>query len=483
MQRRSSILLETAAWALVACATGAAIADSIHESLARYRTLDSGWSWDLAYYNQWCWAFTHGDGRITVQPIADYATEGPSVWKTNYLAPIRYAILPVYAQWPRPETLLIVHAIIFWLVLPASYSLVRSETGSRIAGLIAIGFVWLTPLFAPLALNDFRELQLGTPFVIWAVLGVRSRSIPIAVLGVVGVLACRQEFALFVATLAVVPPRQPESVVTRFRWARALWLVGLLWLTVMFFGFLVITCGWHTPEEYLLQFRRESPGLLTLLLTAAEILAVGMGAFGILSLAMPRAALLWVPWLWSLGNGRWAMRLLATPAWHHVRYAAPFAATCVAGGLLGGSRLWRFAGRFARPWAWRAAGIVVVATMLVVARSMVLEKWSRAPKPVDVAAARELWQWIKLVPPEDAVLAHYDVTAPLSSRRVIYSYVMRQNRPSGFPDALGNEIVWVFCRETDIDEETLRAQGFASIEAGPIWRIYRRGNGSVPGRR
>ena len=50
------------------------------------------------------------------------------------------------------------------------------------------------------------------PFVLWAVQGVRSRSAGWAALGIAGMLACRQEFAVMVATFAFLPPRRPESL-------------------------------------------------------------------------------------------------------------------------------------------------------------------------------------------------------------------------------------------------------------------------------
>ena len=66
------------------------------------RSCRSGWSWDLAYYNQWFWAVTQGEGTVTVRPISFYAKEGPSVWKMNYLAPIRLVLVAVLCDPSRP---------------------------------------------------------------------------------------------------------------------------------------------------------------------------------------------------------------------------------------------------------------------------------------------------------------------------------------------------------------------------------------------
>ena len=115
----------------MASLTAALTAVTTVQALQRYHELRTGWSWDLAYYNQWFWSLTQSDGQLSVRPLASYAEEGPSVWKMNYLAPIRFVLAPVYRLLPDPRTLLVIQNIIFWWVIPAAYTLVRSESGSR----------------------------------------------------------------------------------------------------------------------------------------------------------------------------------------------------------------------------------------------------------------------------------------------------------------------------------------------------------------
>ncbi len=128
--------------------------------------------------------------------------------------------------------------VMFWWVVPAAYTLVRSESRSEAVALSAAALVPLTPLFWPLVWNDFRELQLAGPFVLWAMQGVRSRSAGMAAAGIAGMLACRQEYAVMVATFAFLPPRDPETLSVTLRWRRTLFLIGLLWMFVGFFGYL-----------------------------------------------------------------------------------------------------------------------------------------------------------------------------------------------------------------------------------------------------
>ena len=449
-------------WALVVVITATVTATSLWVSLEMYHQFETGWSWDLAFYNQWCWAITHGDGLLSVRPIAAYATEGPSVWKTNYLSPARYAILPLYYHWPSPVTLLVI------------YGLVRHESGSMLAGLLALPLVLLTPMVIPLALNDFRELQLGLPFALWAVDGVRGRSKPLTILGVLGLLACRQEFGLWVAMLALVPARRPEAIDRSLRWCAWLWFTGLGWLFVAFFGFLVSMAGWTVPRQYLKQFQGVGLSLFEILNAALAIFALGLGSWGVLGLVVPRMAILTLPWLWSLANGRFGMHQLATSEWHHVRYTVPFLAWGLVAGLIGWSRGWQWAAHTHRTRLWR--GLLVASTVALMFPPFwfVQSKFQRVPRPIAAPDVEPTWCCIEQVQPGDAVLAHYDLTAPLSSRRLLYSYILDQNKPKGYPKNLPEPIRWVFIHPGNIIPQILIDQGFTPAYNGQTVQVFRR---------
>ncbi|GIW87755.1 MAG: hypothetical protein KatS3mg108_2079 [Isosphaeraceae bacterium] len=459
---------------LVAALTLIVLIFNLFLSFERYRLLRSGWPWDLAYYNQWAWSLTHGDGTLTVRPLAAYATEGPSAWKTNYLAPIRYLILPIYALHPEPRTLLAIQCILFWLVLPAAYGLVRSETRSIRAGLLILPLVLLTPLLWPLALNDFRELQLAIPFALFAVRGVRERSIGWTALGVMGLLACRQEYAMLVASLAVVPPQVRDPAPVRFRWAAALWFTGLGWFLIVFFGFLVWTSGPRTPSHYLDLFGGPRPGWLELAWAILQVVLLGLGPWLLLGAAAPRVLLIALPWLWSLVTGRWAMRMIGTLDWHHVRYTAPYVASGLAAGLIGASRIWRFARWLPQTRTLRLIGVAWTTLVLLLASTWVLERFARIPYPISPDEAATLWTWFRRVAPDDGVLAHYDVTAPLSSRRELYSYVLHPNEPPGYPDRLPASVRWVFSKGVQVPPQALQSQGFRLVHAGPVIYVWHR---------
>jgi hypothetical protein len=443
----------------------------------RYQEFRSGWPWDLAYYNQWFWALTHGESEITVRPLAKYAEEGPSIWKMNYLAPIRFAIAPLYLVLPDPRTLLVIQNIAFWWVVPASFMLVRSESGSRAAAVTAAALVPLTPILWALVWNDFRELQLGLPFVLWAIHGVRERSKGLTTLGIAAMLACRQEFAIIAATFALIPARQPESLSRTLRWRYLLVFVGASWFLFGFLGYLRFVVGRTAPGNYFQQFLTPKAPLLAVLETSGSTLVYALGAWSVLACLAPRVALIAVPWVWGPCGGEWSMKLLETESWHHVRYLLPMTALVLAAGLIGyartvswilrqrGGRLW-----FALFWIFLAGtGVAGVVSMN--------GRLSRVPIAMDAKEAAETWRWIDQVDARAGVLADYAVAAPLSSRPRLYSYVVNWNLPKPVPvryPELDTGIRWLFIRNDYHLLNVLLDQGFEVVHRGSTLTIARR---------
>jgi Predicted membrane protein (DUF2079) len=461
-------------WVVVWVLSAGLGAYNAREAIHRYREFRSGWSWDLAYYNQWCWAFTKGDGRISVRPAASYADEGPSVWRMNYLSPVRFLLLPIYTLRPDPTTILVVHSLIFWLCVPAAFGLARSECRSDLLALSTIPLILATPLLWPLAQDDFRELQLAIPFVIWSIQGVRARRVGLSAFGIGGMLACRQEFALVVAMLGLVPAREPEDVGRGYRWAWVTLFLGLAWMLWVFFAYLLASGHSYGPGLYLQEIQGGGAYLTATARTATEFLAIGLGSWAILACFAPRVALLAVPWLWSLAHGKWALGFIATTQWHHVRYTAPLVALVLSAGLIGYAN----AARWILAKHRGALGFVVIwvcALIGLLAPKATLDRWwAQAPTAIALSEARELWTWIDRVGPDDGVVAAYEVTAPLSNRRQLFSYVLERNEPKGFPDQLDASIRWLFIERSRFLPKAFEPQGFRHVYQGSFLSILTR---------
>jgi len=454
---------------------------SLNAAFRQYHEFRTGWSWDLAYYNQWLWALGYGDGTISVRPIASYAIEGPSVWKANYLSPFRMMIFPIHYLRPDPTTLLAIDCIFFWLLIPASAKLLVDESGSRIAALAALALIPLTPLVRPLAANDFREMQIAVPFALIAVAGWRQRHRGWAALGIGGMLACRQEWAVVVAMLPLIPARNAERPETTLRWTRAAVYLGIFWFAFAFLGYLRITCGPSSTTAYLKQFGGERPRLQDTLATAWDFLWIGMSAWIFPALLAPRAVLVALPWVWSLASGKWAIRFIGAEQWHHVRYCTPYFALFLAAGLIGWSKLWNGIRSRTNPKAapfilcllW-----VVMAVWLMGGQQRMIALMGGIPDPVPSEDVEPLWRIMAEVRPEDGVVAYYDLTAPLSSRQRLFSYVLNVNHPKGWPNALEPDIRYLFLEKGLKPVEIWESQNFRKIWSGRAYEVWRR---DVPG--
>ncbi len=468
------------AWLAIATLTTVLIVGNAREAIRRYRALDSGWSWDLAYYNQWFWSLTQGDGHISVRPVASYGQEDLSIWRGNYLAPIRLAIAPIYALRPGPETLLVVEAVLLWMVVPAAFVLARGESGSVLVGLASACLVPLTPLLVPVAANDFRELQIAIPFVVLAVEGMRGRRRWLATAGIVGMLACRQEYAVMVASMGLIPSREPEDLGRTARWVRATFYAGVGW-ALIFLLYLGMARGYGAITGYLEQFTGEKLPFDAALVVTGELILLGLGAWSAMLVGLPRMWLVVFPWAWCIARTGRSMGVLGTEYWSSVRYMAPLTGIGIAAGIVGlcrsarlidgpGSRLVAIAGRL---------GLIAVAALgLFAARAAIVSRIAYAPPAVSPVEAKELGEWIARVGPDDGVITDYPVAAPLSSRKMLRSYRMDQDRPTGFPH-VGPDFQWVFARPTELDPRYLTPQGFEIVYRGETtWVLHRTNPGS-----
>ncbi|MCY2934023.1 MAG: DUF2079 domain-containing protein [Planctomycetota bacterium] len=473
MKSRQNQILWLCVWVLYAVMAGV----TCRAAWVQYQSLETGWSWDLAYYNQWFWALCFGDETISVRPIASYATEGPSVWKMNYLSPLRFMILPLYKLRPDPTTLLYLDIIVFWLLIPASAKLVNNESESLSATVSALLLVPLTPLLRPLAINDFREMQMALPFAILAVNGWRERHRGWAITGILGLLCCRQEWAFVVATLAIIPARKPESIDKTQIWRSAVVMTGLIWFCGGFMIYLRQTAGKMAPQHFMDQFGGGRPTLVETLKTTWDFLWIGLSAWAVLALMAPRIALTALPWVWTLASGKWAIRFVGTEQWHHARYCVPFVALGLAAGLVGWSRLWN---KLEIRFGHRLRTLCMSLLWLVMFIFLVAGQWNMTtlmkgiPSRVPDQDVIPLWAEIAKVKPDDGVIAAYELTAPLSSRRFLYSYVMDVNKPKGWPHQIPETIQNLFLNKNLQPTEVWTGQGFERVWSGTGYDVWRR---------
>ena len=442
-------------------------------SMQRYHNFTSGWPWDLAYNNQWFWAMLYGDSTLSVRPINFWGNEGPWIWTRTHLDPIRVLCVPIYAMFPDPRTLLVIQNVMIWWVVPAAFSLLKSESGSDTVALTGASLVPLTPLMWPLALNDYREMELALPFVIWAIQGYRQRRHRLAMFGIIGTLLCREEFGLFVASMAILPPKHQEDIGTTYKWSRGVFALGVGWIVFAFFGYQFLVVSHSAPEQWVDHFGGSKMPFMISAESTLFLLIFGLGSWSFLALLAPRVAVLAVPWLFGLCRGRWDLRHLSSYTWGNVRYTTPIVGIVLTAGLIGYAALARWclsrrSGRSLLAGIWLAIAIGLLAS-----RGEVITLLTKIPQPISQADVAAAWPWIHRVKPEDGVLASYSISAPLSSRRFLYSNTLTINQPPRYPQ-LAPQISWAFLETHSHSSTLLTSQGFEVVYAGETLRIYRR---------
>jgi hypothetical protein len=98
---------------------------------------------------------------------------------------------------------------------------------------------------------------------------------------------------------------------------------------------------------------------------------------------------------------------------------------------------------------------------------------ARIPQPISPREAETVRSWISRVGPDDGVLATSEVTAPLSSRKRLCSYIREQNQLKGFL-RLGPKFPWAFVRSKDFDPKVFGDQGFEVVQRREVLTISHR---------
>ncbi|MBI3721588.1 MAG: DUF2079 domain-containing protein, partial [Fimbriimonas ginsengisoli] len=381
--------------------------------------------------NQSFWALTHGLDRITVRPFNHYAREGPEPWRSVHFAPLRLALLPIYAVWPRPETLLVGHSAIFWLSL---FGVARLARGSQESGrgealwpLVAAGLWAATPATFLMSINDCRPLQMGVPFLFWAIAGYTERRPKLFAAAALAALAARQEYGIAIATLALVPAGPSGQYRSTWSWPAAALTLGLGWFAGYFvyldqmFGPQAVTRYFTVPSSFA---RHGWLDVLGGFVATAGSLAVLAGGWSLLAVREPRYLAASLPLVTMIVERNLTRLLPGDAEWHMVRYAAIPVAWWVAGGVLA---LRRVVARPTTSHAGRSRGLRLSAALGVVVGWIAPSVWvqmrlAAVPAVVVAEDVQPVRQWIARIPSDAAVWCDYPFAAKLSGRARLYSY-------------------------------------------------------------
>jgi uncharacterized membrane protein len=86
------------------------------------------YAWDLGIFNQALWTTTH-NGRFFFTTVEQYIVPSGSFFGTHF-SPVLFLVLPIYALFPSPNTLLIMQSCVLALGALPLYLLARKELGN-----------------------------------------------------------------------------------------------------------------------------------------------------------------------------------------------------------------------------------------------------------------------------------------------------------------------------------------------------------------
>jgi uncharacterized membrane protein len=326
-------------WVTVALFAGASAVFFL-QAANRHWQFGSGGK-DLGLFTQQHWLLAHGkvpfNTVMGMHMLADHMTF------------IDLLVAPLFRLHGGPETLLFVQALGVASGVFPLYALGRRFlSGERSA--LALAACWLlSPEVQMGVLFDYNQTPLGSAFLLWTAWALLSRG-PVAVLlTALLACACKTDFPLYVAALAlglvllrVVPwPRGAAvAALSLSLFAVEVWFVSPLFREGGFRHWEFEDLG-ETPREIALTSLAHPERVLRLLVDEPEKrrgLLLPLTSTGYAGLAEPWTLLLQLP--------NWGERFLSThrTRWWGYYYGMPAAATSTIGLLLGWRRL-RAAGR------------------------------------------------------------------------------------------------------------------------------------------
>lgn len=412
-------------------------------SIVRLRNFESVWAWDLAHVNQSFWAVTHGVERITVRPFNHYAAEGPSPWQSVHFAVVRALLLPVYYLAPWPETLVLGHCAIFSL---AVFSILRLAGPGPQGWLLLL--VWLTsPAAWAFAINDCRPFQMGFPFYLWAIAGLRENNRRLIFTGSLLAMLCRQEYGVAISLLSVLDATRAK-LRDQGRRRLTLAVVGLLWSSA-YIGYLYLVFDPEAARNFVSNpgYYGKASGLQLLHKTSAAWFHVALLApipF-FLALRFPLHVVLATPFVYLTARVFGADFLPGDFGWHHLRYVAVPVALLVAGA---GSALRDPV--IQRLIARRPCVALAIAVQLLLSAWFAYRLESR-PAYVTLEDRAPLRYAIAKIPPTARVWTDYPYAALLSGRAELYSYNQGLEWRAPTQDRSRDE--WAFFSIHDLDQE------------------------------
>ena len=161
-------------------------------SILRHTTFHS-FGPDLGLFDQIFWNTTHGRPWESTMSLAQPT---PHSYFSDHFSPVYLLVVPFYAVFPHPETLLVIQTMMLALGVVPVYLLARDKFAP---GLVRLAWVAAYFLFLPLAfvnLYDFHELALAVVPLGFALYFLERRQVRWFLVSLVAVFLVKEELPL-----------------------------------------------------------------------------------------------------------------------------------------------------------------------------------------------------------------------------------------------------------------------------------------------
>ncbi|TEU21362.1 MAG: DUF2079 domain-containing protein [Anaerolineales bacterium] len=191
-------------------------------SLQKYAAFQTT-GFDLGNYDQAMWNTLHGKplAMTTVQSIS-------SRWAAHF-EPVLLLLVPIYAMFSFPQTLLILQTVIVALGAVPIFLLARRNLASDLAGLVFAAVYLLFPALQAALIFDFHVVAMAPTFLSFALWFLATRRYRLLAIMALLAMGCKEDISLSVLMMGVyvwLAQRQR-------RWGVAIIVVSGLWFALV----------------------------------------------------------------------------------------------------------------------------------------------------------------------------------------------------------------------------------------------------------
>ena len=224
--------------ALVVCAAAAYAAYTSHFSILRHQRLASA-GFDLGIFDNLM------QNALEGRPFHSSIAVPKGSYLSNHAEFGMFLFVPVYALWPRAETLLVIQSVFMGFAAVPLYAFAATQVPRMAAATLALAYLLFAPLHGP-NFFDFHWMPVSIPFFFWLFYALATRQAALVALLAIIICSLREDapFGLIATGLFLIATGV---------WPKAgAWLtvVPAAWFVVVKFVIMPLAGPWWFSEIY-----------------------------------------------------------------------------------------------------------------------------------------------------------------------------------------------------------------------------------------